>query len=286
MNQSSQTPPTSTPAPKKRWGWLLLQSTILFAALLVWVGGEQRLLYGQSSAKDRQLQRWSRELVKLRSEVDVLANKVKLERTQSLLSLRSLALRQQQLQLQVDSDNLRLRGLKDKAERFLKRSLSRKSRQKAMVSLVEKHLTATQRVLKQTIPFRRKERVAQVTRILQKLKAGQLDATQSATRLWKVLSDELRMSTLVERTEVPITLPNESAPRLMQAIRLGTYALFLRLPKGGWGRILRSKSTWNYEDIKNRKGILELDRLYHDLERQKRDGFYELPLGPQQLSRP
>ncbi len=220
-------------------------------------------------------------MVRLRAEVDVLANKVKLEWTQSLLSLRSLALRQQQLELQADSDALRLRALRDKASRLQQRSLGQKSRQKALVGLLRSLLSSTQKVIQRTLPFRRKERVQRVARIHQQLKAGQVDVSQAATRLWRILSDELRMGTLVERTEVPVRLPNENQPRLMQAVRLGSYALFVKHPKGSWGRIVHTGSKWNYEAIVGNEAQHELEKLYHDLERQKRDGFYMLPLGPQ-----
>lgn len=252
--------------------------------LLIWLGGSHGYLYGQSgapTAKDRQLERWARELVRLRAEVDVLANKVKLERTQSLLSLRSLALRQQQLELQADSDALRLRALKDKAGRLQQRSVTQKNRQKALVRLLKSLLSSTQKVIQQTLPFRRKERVQRVARIQQQLQAGQLDVSQAATRLWRILSDELRLGTLVERTEVPVQLPNETQPRLMQAVRLGSYALFVKHPKGSWGRIVHTGATWTYEAIVGNEAQHELEKLYHDLERQKRDGFYKLPLGPQ-----
>ncbi|MCB9644664.1 MAG: DUF3450 family protein [Myxococcales bacterium] len=233
----------------------------------------------KKSVSRKQLRRWSQELVRLRAEVDRLSSQIRTERTQYLLELRNLENRRGQLQLLVDQERLRLRRLVVQADRLRLQLKTRKEAQEEIRTALLGALQSVRQAIQNSLPFRRKERLEQVQKIRVRMKAGRIDAEQGVAALWRILEDELRLTALVERSELPLVLRKGSAPRLVKVVRVGMIALFVLEGKGQYGRIVRDKSgKWVYLKAKKAEHKEQIALLFANLERQIREGLYHLPL--------
>jgi len=231
---------------------------------------------GASSQYYRNL---SRKLVKLRASVDQLTAQIRLERTQHLLALKGLENRRSQLQLLVDQEQLRLQRLRTQRKQLLEKLNARKQNRKGIRQALQHALDSVKKGILNSLPYRRKERMALLTRIEVRLKAGRIDAEQGVAALWRLLEDELRLTSVIERAEVPLVLKKGQLPRLVKIVRVGMIALFVREGKGRFGRMVRdSKGQWRYLLVQKSEDNKQIERLFRNVERQLREGLYRLPL--------
>jgi hypothetical protein len=230
--------------------------------------------------RSKEIAGWSKELVRLRAEVEELSSQLRMEREQALLALRTAEGRRAPLRWALDQETMRWRRLQAQIERLRSEQQRRSDAQKAIQAALVEALGVIRKAIQESLPFRREERLRLVERIGLQTQAGQIDAEQGVAQLWRIVEDELRLTTLVERAEIPVRLSPSAAPRLVKVVRVGMVAMFLEDGKGGYYRILREKAGgWGVEPISSAKQRAEIQRLFADLERQIREGFYRLPLG-------
>ncbi|MCK6511390.1 DUF3450 domain-containing protein [Myxococcota bacterium] len=227
----------------------------------------------------RQLQRWSAELVRLRTEVDRVSSQIRIEREQSLLALRGLESRRAQLQSMVDQERLRFQRWMGQVERLKQQLQSRSMAQSAIHDALLDALKSVEQAIEGSLPYRRKERWEQVQKIRVRMKAGRIDAEQGVAALWRILEDELRLTALVERAELPLELHKGKPPRLVKVVRVGMIAMFVLEGKGRYGRMVRdAKGGWVYLLARSLEDREQIALLFENLERQIREGLYRLPL--------
>lgn len=227
----------------------------------------------------RKYLRLSKRLVKLRASVDRLTAQIRLERTQHLLALRGKENRRSQLQLLVDQEKLRLQRLRNQRRQLLEKLNTRKRNHKDIRQALKHALSSVKKGILNSLPYRRKERMALLTRIELRLKAGRIDAEQGVAALWRILEDELRLTRIVERAEIPLVLKKGQLPRLVKVVRIGMVALFVKEGKDSFGRMVRdSKGKWRYLHVRKAKDRKQIALLFRNIERQLREGLYRLPL--------
>ncbi len=227
----------------------------------------------------RQLQRWSAELVRLRAEVDRVSSQIRIEREQSLLALRGLESRRAQLQRTVDQERLRLQRWMAQVGRLQQQLRTRSMAQSAIHDALLDALKSVEQAIEGSLPYRRKERWEQVQKIRVRMKAGRIDAEQGVAALWRILEDELRLTALVERAELPLELHKGKPPRLVKVVRVGMIAMFVLEGKGRYGRMVRdAKGGWVYLLARSLEDRVQIALLFENLERQIREGLYRLPL--------
>ncbi len=227
----------------------------------------------------KQLQRWSAELVRLRAEVDRLSSQIRAEREQSLLSLRNLESRRGQMQLLVDQERLRVQRLVAQVARLQQQLRARRETQSAIREALLDALKSVEQAIHGSLPYRQKERWAQLQKIRVRMRAGRIDAEQGVAALWRILEDELRLTALVERAEIPLVLHKGKPARLVKIVRVGMIALFVLEGKGRYGRMVRDeKGRWVYLLARSLEDKAQIALLFENLERQIREGLYRLPL--------
>lgn len=227
----------------------------------------------------RQYRSLSKKLVALRASVDQLTAQIRLERTQHLLTLRGQENRRSQLQLLIDQEKLRLQRLRNQRKQLSHKIDTRKRSRKDIRKALEHALRSVKKGILDSLPYRRKERLALLTRLEVRLQAGRIDAEQGVAALWRILEDELRLTSIVEKAEIPLVLKKGQRPRLVKIVRVGMIALFVREGKGQFGRMVRNqKGKWLYLPVESAEGNKQIAKLFQNLERQLREGLYRLPL--------
>lgn len=267
-------------------GWWLFILLVVCACGRLFLPGTNQSVQAQSAdqqmlRKQRKWRKRARRLVKLRVAVDQLMSQLKLERTQHLMQLRGLEARRGQLKLLVDQEQLRLRRLREQILRLQQKLKSRKQAQSAIHAALNDALKKVRQGIENSLPFRRKERMALLDKIEARLKASRIDAEQGVSMLWRVLEDELRLTALVERAEIPLVLKKGQPARLVKVVRVGMIALFVLDRKNGarYGRMVRTPSgSWVYRLVTDEQDDAEIDKLFSNLSRQIREGRYTLPL--------
>jgi len=198
----------------------------------------------------------SKILVGLRSEVDDLDSQLRSERTQNLVELRTLERRREELALLRDGEAVKQATLKQQLDRRRARQTAEQDVRTTLTQAVERGIDGLVAALQRSLPYRREERLAELATLRLRLRAGRVDPTSAAVKLWRLSEDELRLSMTVELAEVPLLIEGKR-----------------RLVRGAGG-------DWRHLLVTDRREREQIAALFRALERQVREGAYRLPLPP------
>jgi len=213
-------------------------------------------------------------LVAKRSDVERLAGEVELEKAARRDALRSLAQRRADLERQlqaaeVELDEARVAAAESATE--LERS---EAAGRALTPVVERTLAGLRSHVRDGLPFRTADRLADLDAIEAELDAGRLAPDEALGRLWSTLEDELRLTRENGLYRQRVELEGEA--RLVDVARLGTVLLYLRTPDGRHGVFEPAGDGWRPRLLEGAEAA-RVAALFEALERHVRQGFFVLP---------
>lgn len=133
---------------------------------------------------------------------------------------------------------------------------------------LETHIAAS-------IPFKIEERQAELGEIRTQLESDILPANRAANRLWAFYEDEIRLTR--ENGIYSQTIELNSERVLADVAKLGTVMMYFRTNDGTYGEVVRSGDGWRYEILSAADQVAAVENLFDSLQKQIRQGFFELP---------
>jgi DNA-binding helix-hairpin-helix protein with protein kinase domain len=172
----------------------------------------------------------SEKLVALRFEVDEKAQR--LESVRSRIASEKAALESQVADLEILLGKERIRkSTLLQIERDQQRAREKQTSEAARY--LEPSLFAAKTIraqIEDSLPFKQAERLAVVDEIVADLKGNKVDAATALTRLWRIVEDELKLTSEVGLHRQPVTLNGETM--LADVVRIGMSALYFKISKG------------------------------------------------------
>ena len=252
-----------------RSGHSLVLGALLFVGLVTADGVAQ----GRSSRS------MAEKLATLRTEVNDLDATLRSKRDSDATALRGLQMRANELELAEDAERIRVKELEAEIIEHRAAAAVRDQASESLRSAVRSAVSKLQKVVADSIPYRREQRLAALSRIRRDLAAGKADAPEAAARVWRFVEDERRLASTVEPAELSLVLGGDASPTLVRAVRVGTVAMFVYAGAHRWGRVVRGPDgAFRYSDITDRGQISEIQRLFESVAKQIREGRYHLPL--------
>lgn len=234
-----------------------------------------------NKAKPSSIREWSREIVELRSQIEILSSELQAQRTQYLQELQTLSAQRRQLILSRDGERMRLYSIQGQLRNLQAKLDSQRDQRDNLRSAIVSGVDSLVEAIEQGLPFRIKQRTDAPKQLKERLLAKQIEPEVAATRLWRLLEDELRLTALVERSEISLSLEPNTTPRLVQVVRLGMLTIFTSLPHNQYGRFVQiAPRKWQHIIVQDRAHIAQIRLLFQSLDKQIREGFYLLPLQP------
>ena len=239
------------------------------------------LLVSTTAGGKTGLEQKAAELAKLRSDLDLLEADLRAERTRGQSALRTLETRRSSLSMQLDAERVRSRTARKKLEQMQSQLEERKGRSQVFLPVVEAAADKLSAVVREGLPFHRDERLAAIEEIRIKARTGRIDPETAGSRLWQLIEDEVRLTGEIARTKVPISLDGKDASRrLVDVVRIGMVAMFVRHEPGRFSRLVRREGAWQQEPIQDVRTIDQLEALFDAVSKQVLQGDYSLPLPP------
>jgi len=145
-------------------------------------------------------------------------------------------------------------------------------------------LAKTRAAVEGSLPFRREERLAALDELATKLDSGALAPEKAATKLWRFIEDELRLTREVSLTKVPLRIEDDGPRHLTEVVRFGMVTLYTRCADCGdahFGQMVKGDDgRWRHEVIEDETSVQQVKSLFESLEKNITEGAYELPLPP------
>lgn len=232
------------------------------------------LLVSQDASAD-EYQNLAKSLAALRGEVESRSAELADRKGELQDEVRLLSRQKSELSLELDHEQIKLRKLRLSIAQKREAVEAEKAKSKALLPVFEKAAKRARHYISHSLPFRTEERLAEVRKVEDQLKAGLLSPSKAVGRIWTVLEDEFRMTRDSGLFRQTIEVGGEE--QLADVLRIGMVMMYYRTGDGGMGYVSQDGGKWTYESIKDPQDVQLVEGLFDSFKKQIRQGYFELP---------
>lgn len=216
----------------------------------------------------------ARSLVDLRAEVEALTDELEAARRARDEGRRALAARKADLEGELQRERLRVRQIEEATNRKKAEAAAAREAEQALLPAFYAAEAQVRAHVEASLPFRREERLAEVTAVRRRLDEGLVTPANALARLWALVEDELRLTGDMGLFRQTVTLDGEE--RLADVVRLGMVGLYFRAGDEV-GVLHREGDRWVAVALKDPEQRRTLDELFASFGKQIRVGYFRIP---------
>lgn len=214
-------------------------------------------------------------LMKIRADVEQLDASITDERDTFKASMTSLLRQKNDLESVISREDLKIKQIKRELDNVRKEISEAGKNTEGLKPLLLNAITLIQNNIKASLPFKTEERLADIEKIKSQLE-GDLVSPQKALALtWNAYSDGLRMSK--ENGIFKQTIKIDGQDRLAEVARIGTVAMFFKLPDDTVGQASKDTTGWYYKEAVSKTEQEQILALFDSFKKQIRSGYFTLP---------
>jgi hypothetical protein len=212
----------------------------------------------------------------LRNEVERLSTELSSKRGDLENQLKSLARQKAELEAERGREQVRLqkvRQLVSDKRAVIEQQQAEEAKLRPAFEVAVKEVRA---YVEQSLPFRRHDRLAELSKIEDQFKQGLLTPERALSRLWSHLEDEFRLTgeSGLYRQSVNV----DGKEQLADIVRVGMVAFYYRTPDGGYGHTTRDRNgQWALVAVNGKEERKQIDGLFESFKKQLRIGLFPVP---------
>ena len=214
-------------------------------------------------------------LMKLRAEVEQLDSAIADEKDAFKGSMKSLRMQKNDLEAMIAREELRNKQLSAEMAKVKKEVKEAGKNSVGLKPIVLDALAQLKGDIKQQLPFKTSDRIADVERIEAQLNNDEVTAQKALALTWNSYGDAIRMSKENGIFKQTINLNGED--RLAEVARVGTMMMFFRTPNNEMGYVIKSDKGWEYKQVINKEEMTQIATLFDAFKKQIRTGYFTLP---------
>lgn len=214
-------------------------------------------------------------LAELRGEVEELSGELADKKGDLQDEVRTYARQKSELSLEKDREEIKLQKLRLSIAQKRDAVEAERAKSKALLPVFEKAAERARTYIRQSLPFRVDERLAEVDKVAEQLKAGLLTPQNAVSRIWSVLEDEFRMTRDSGLFKQTIAVDGEE--QLAEVVRLGMVMMYYRTGDGTVGHAVQKEGKWTFARISSPKDVKRVELLFDSFKKQIRQGYFEVP---------
>lgn len=246
--------------PIYRW-----TATAIFAALLV--AAAPAAADGVSNLAEK--------LSALRGEVEELSSTLARKDSDIRDQLKALSRQKTELELEVKKEQTRIQkvhlSIKDRRQRVSEEQ----GHDAEITPLFKESLEDVRAYVKESLPFRTTERLAELDKIAEQHDQGLLSASKALSRLWTFVEDEFRLTRESGLYKQAVEVNGQE--HLAEVTRIGMVLLYFQVDDKLVGQAKRSGDTWKFEAIDDPDQKKLLLQLFESFKKQIRVGLFRVP---------
>jgi len=141
--------------------------------------------------------------------------------------------------------------------------------------IVLKSLTMMEDNIKASLPFKTQERIAELEKIRSQLESDLITGQKALALTWNTYGDAIRMSK--ENGLFKQTISIKGQDRLAEVARIGTVAMYFKLPDDIVGYASKDAKGWYYKEAVSKQEQDQILALFDSFKKQIRSGYFTLP---------
>ena len=215
-------------------------------------------------------------LVSLRGQVDELQSELDIKREEHKNKMVYLTAQLSDLEASRDREQLRMAQLQEDLDEMRAEILEGGVNSDVLLPSALLQIGELRRHVLKSLPFKTKERLAELDELETQLENGSINAQRGINRLWAFIEDEIRLSRENAIYSQSISINGENM--LVDVAKLGSVMMFFRTRDMSYGRVVPGDSGWRFEMLNTSAEQEQVALLFDSLRKQIRQGFFELPL--------
>lgn len=233
------------------------------------------LLIAASPVLADELGTMAKRMSELRGQVESMSDDLSSRKNDMQEQLRSFARQKAELELEIQREDTRLAKMRQAVAE--KRAVVDvlKVQNQALAPTFDSQVAAVRGYIEGSLPFRTKDRLAELDKLTDQVKSGLLAPPRALNRLWGFIEDELRMTRESGMFTQPVVVNGKE--QLADVVRLGMVILYYRTPDQQFGHSVRENGAWRFRAIDDDDGRKQVRALFDTFKKQIRTGYFELP---------
>jgi hypothetical protein len=217
----------------------------------------------------------AKRLAELRGEVETLSDQLSARKSDLQEQLRSYSRQKSELELEIQREDTRVQKMQQAIAAKRAEAEAQRAAGEKVGPAFERHVVSVREYVQGTLPFRTKERLAELDKIEEQFKSGLLPPQRALNRLWSFVEDEMRMTRESGLFSQPVIV--EGKEQLADIVRVGMIMMYYRTPDGQYGHAIKEGSGWSYKTIESDDGKKQVQNLFETFKKQIRVGYFTLP---------
>lgn len=232
------------------------------------------LLLLSLSAHADSIDNLSQQLIKLRGQVEDLNTELVFLREEHKQRLSYLRQQQSEAESALDRDRLAVEKMRNALSEVRNAAAAAGTESDSLKPFILTAITNLKTQVRGTLPFKTKERLADLDELESQIKKNVLTPPRAANKLWSFVEDEIRLTKENGLFRQSIMLEGHEV--LADVARLGMMMMYFRTADERFGKV-QFDGGWSYVVINDDAAVEQVAHLFESLEKQVRTGFFELP---------
>jgi len=214
-------------------------------------------------------------LMKLRAEVEQLDSSIADEKDAFRGSMKSLRLQKNDLEALIAREELRIKQLSAEMAKVKKEVKEAGKNSVGLKPLVLEALALLENDVREQIPFKTADRIADIQRIQKQVENDEVTAQKGLALTWNAYGDAIRMSK--ENGIFKQTIALNGQDRLAEVARVGTMMMYFKTPDEEMGYVVKNGANWEYKQVIAKDQKDQIASLFDAFKKQIRTGYFTLP---------
>lgn len=241
-------------------------------ALKLWLAGS---LLGATVLLGNTEENMAESLMKLRAEVEQLNSEFEDQSEATKASMRSLVLEKNELEATIGREDLKIKQIEQEIAKVKKQIASASKNSEGIKPVVLAAIANLREFIKEEVPFKTDERLADVDRIESQLNEGLLSPQKALAQIWNSYADEIRMTK--ENGLFKQTIQLDGKDRLAEVARVGTVMMFFKTPDDRVGYVAKDGNGWFYKEAVSKEEQDQILAFFDAMQKQIRTGYFTIP---------
>jgi len=214
-------------------------------------------------------------LMKIRADVEQLDASINDEKDTYKAGMSSLLRQKSDLESVVAREDLNIKQIERELDKVRKEIKEAGKNTEGLKPIVLKALAMMEESIKASLPFKTQDRIADIEKIRSQLENNLITGQKALALTWNAYGDAIRMSK--ENGLFKQTIRFKSQDRLAEVARIGTIAMYFKLPDDTVGYVTKDTKGWFYQETVSKKEQEQILALFDSFKKQIRSGYFTLP---------
>ena len=213
--------------------------------------------------------------MQLRADVEALDSSIADEKDAYKASMKSLLRQKDDLESVIAREDLKIKQIQQELSKVRKEIKEAGKNSEGLKPLLIDALDMLEANIKNSIPFKTEDRVADVRKIKEQIETDLVTPQKALALTWNAYGDAIRMTK--ENGIFKQTIQLNGEDRLAEVARVGTMMMFFKTPDETVGYVSKDAKGWYYKEAVSKEEQEQIIALFDAFKKQIRSGYFTLP---------